>query len=96
MVEKKSTVTPSIIMTDRSESGIQILLGAKQNQIISFQNTTKLHYHLPQVRALNGPNTDPTMLNKILPDHISDRREQDLVLRQRMNIDNRPVLMNWR
>ena len=81
MVEKKSPVVPSIIVTDRGESSIQILLGAQQNQIIPLQNTTKLHYHLPQVRALNGTNTDPTMLNKILPDHISDRREQNLVLR---------------
>ena len=81
MVEKKSPVVPSIIVTDRGESSIQILLGAKQNQVISFQNTTELHNHLSQMRALNGSNTDPTMLNKILPDHISDRREQNLVLR---------------
>jgi hypothetical protein len=81
MVEEKGTVVPCIIVTDRGESSVQILLGTKKNQVIPLQHTTELHQHLSKMWALNGADTNPLMLNKVFSDHIPNRREQDLVLR---------------
>jgi hypothetical protein len=86
-------VVPGIIVPQSSEGGIKVVLRAKQDKIVSLNHTTKLNQDLPQVRPLNILHLKPTVLHQIFSDHVPHRRESDLMIRRRLNIDDGPIFM---